>query len=493
VCRDRLATVRRHLVFALALALLGPWLGACGEPPPGAEARGLAHDGPILLITLDGLRFDAVGAFGGGKGLTPNLDGLIREADWAGPAVASSSELVPAMASLFTGLKPWQHQVLGRGEAGLGEPGLGAPPRTLPEALAELGYTGHAYNDDRSLSPARGYGRGFEEIQTVRRGGKVTADLAAVPPGRNLYWVHLSLPAPPYSRRARFLPRLGPLPEGTPEVVRGVDLEPYFDPAVPLPAAERERLWALYRHNVAAADGMVGRLLRALAQSGQSSRTLVAVVSSHGQEFGEHDQVSSGGNLGRALVEVPMILRLPDGFARPLAVSAESRPPASRLWATLVEAAGGRPPPGVAASLFRAVDVPALSELYAAGPKNEVSLVEGGYQLRWIVPLPIARRIDSRTWYEVRRAAAASPRGSQERRVVRQVTAALIGSFRTALPLHTGMAPELRLERWGEEGVERVLDEPERVRQMTGRLLAAWSLFVGPEYDALRQQPVPEP
>ena len=87
--------------FALAtgaLALAG--LAACG----GCRGGDDGHRGPIVLITLDALRADAVGAFGGPPRLTPTLDALAREATWAGTAIAPSSWTVPSMAALFTGL-----------------------------------------------------------------------------------------------------------------------------------------------------------------------------------------------------------------------------------------------------------------------------------------------------------------------------------------------------------------------------------------------------
>ena len=52
------------------------------------------------------------GGPGGGPALTPNLAAFVRQADWAGRAVAASSRPVPAMASLFSGLSAWQHHTL---------------------------------------------------------------------------------------------------------------------------------------------------------------------------------------------------------------------------------------------------------------------------------------------------------------------------------------------------------------------------------------------
>jgi hypothetical protein len=61
-----------------------------------------------VLITFDSLRADVVGGLGGEPRLTPNLDALLRGADWGGRAIAPSSLGAAAMASLFTGLRPWR-------------------------------------------------------------------------------------------------------------------------------------------------------------------------------------------------------------------------------------------------------------------------------------------------------------------------------------------------------------------------------------------------
>ena len=87
---------------------------------------------------------------------------------------------------------------------------------------------------------------------------------------------------------------------------------------------------------------MLGRLLAALKHSGQWDKTLLVVTADHGEEFKENGQIAHGGNLGRVLVEVPLVIKLPKGFARKLAIGpgrpsrhvrvgadARSRPPAA--------------------------------------------------------------------------------------------------------------------------------------------------------------------
>src|SRR6185295_13132313 len=352
-----------------SLAPLLLLFAACGAPAP--------HDGPIVLITFDSLRADVVGRLGGEPGLTPHLDALLRQSDWAGRAIAPSSWSVPSMASLFTGLRPWQHQVL-RGENRL-SPAL----FTLPEALQAQGFETCGYAAGPAYSKRGGYEQGFDRLGNLGKGTEAAAELRKLDGGRQFVWIHIPEPQAPYLRRPKFIPRLNTGRLDLPLRIVPNQLAVYFDPEVPLPPGKRRRFWTMYRFNVAWADERLGRLLKALRESGQWDRALVVVTSTHGEEFGEKGQILNGGNLGRQLLEVPFAVKLPAGFERRIAAPRNRRVAAARLWATLVEAAGGEAPPAVAPSLFRDSPRAVLSELYLTNGTNRFSLVDGDDQLLW--------------------------------------------------------------------------------------------------------------
>ncbi len=456
--------------LALAGLLLTTVLSTgCDEP----RRRPLVvpRPGPIVLITLEGLRPDVVGGLGGDPRLTPALSAWIEKADWAGRAVAPSSWLTPSFASLMTGLKPWQHQAI----TAL-EPQMAGDLVTLAEALKSLGYRTRAYHDSDRLSANLGCVQGIDRVFALRRGQRAAQDIANLRGGRELVWVHLTLPAPPYVRRDYLLPRIAPAPEGLPQRLGGNALEQYFDPATPMPAAVHDRLWALYRLNVAAADALLGRLLAGLGSDERGDGPLVAIVSLFGQEFGEQGQVGSGGNLGRSEIEVPLILKLPRSLAGQLAVPAGERVAVARLWATLVSAAGGQPPPGVAPSLFGPGESGELSELYHVAGSNEFSWLEGDLQLRWVQSFADP----GRDYYPLRMAAMAAARGSAARESYRERLLRLDRTFRLTLPLSGNHPPVLLLERWTADGVESV-DDPTRQAEMAAHLRHAWLEGVGEE------------
>jgi hypothetical protein len=412
-----------------------------------------------------------VGGLGGPPGLMPNLEKLAGEADWTGRAIAPSSWGVPSLASLHTGLRPWQHQAIHGNR-----PGLAPELLTLAEALRALDYTTAGYPDGPWTNGRFGQGQGFDAFVPLARGHRAMTRLNDLGGGRHFVWIHFQEPGAPYVRRDAFLPRLG---AGTPQLPRRIvpaQLEQFFDPAVSPTPGQRRRFQAMYRLNAAWADERLGRFLDALRKTGHWDRTLLAVTSIHGEELGEHGQILNGGNLGRALLEVPLVIKLPAGFERPLAEPKERRVALTRLWATLVEAAGGTPPPAVATSLFHEAPPQVLSELYLTNGSNQFSLVDGDLQLR----LDVRFAPPEPDYYRARQAMF-RPRAGQR---LPERPAAVFGrleqAFSRTLPLDGGPASPL-LERWLPTGGTQRIDDPARAAEMERRLDADWHRFVPEE------------
>jgi hypothetical protein len=252
----------------------------------------------------------------------------------------------------------------------------------------------------------------------------------------------------------------------------------YADPAVPLPA-DKERLFrAMYKLNAAFADTMLNRMLEALKRSGQWDRTLLVVTADHGEEFKENGQIAHGGNLGHVLVEVPLVIKLPKGFQRKLAIQPGRRVATIRVSPTLITAAGGTPEPGTAPSFFEPFDKGALSELYLGNAVNRFSLVDGDLQLLWEShfgkPEP--------DYFRARYAGI----GGQPQPPLAEPGDAIFGrlqrEFATALPL-TGLAaepPQLSLWRWTPQGTVKV-DDPNLVQRLARQLRNAWLAANGNE------------
>jgi len=237
----------------------------------------------------------------------------------------------------------------------------------------------------------------------------------------------------------------------------------------------------MYQLNAAWADQMLGLLLAALRAGGRYDKALIVVTADHGEELGENGQIAHGGNLGHALVEVPLVIKLPAGFAKKLQIPAGRAVANLRVASTLIEAAGGEPEPGTAKSLFRPLgehERGALSELYHGNGVNRFSLVEGNLQLLWESRFSAP----DRDYYRARMAGI----GGHPVPPIAEPPAALFSrqakAFANILPLSglAGQPPRLTLVRWGAEAGEKV-DDPQLVQRMARKLRYAWLAANGTE------------
>jgi arylsulfatase A-like enzyme len=449
-CRARL--VLSALAACAALACHGP---AASAPP-------------IVLITLEGLRPDSLGALGGPATLAPALDRFAAEADWVGVAVASAGSPGPALVSLLTGLPAHQH-----GSWSEGRPRLHAELESLAAALRAASYRTAAYRQGDLLRRQQSLAEGFDIYEPANPRPRVLAALRTLRPARDFLWLHSSLPGgEPLVLRERFRDRLPDAPAELPRRLRSSEAA-----AGPEGAAVRR---ALYLSNVAQADLELGELLAELRDHGPWERALVAIVGVTG--WSPDSSRGRGGGLERAQLEVPLLVKLPRIFARRLAPGADERVGAGRLVATLLEAAGGDPVPAAAPSLFRPQRPGALSESFGGNGVNEFSLVQGDLRLlrrvHFAAPEPEYAAARDRS---VRR----GPGGPREpaRRILRRLHRAFLRT-----PPYSGGPHELYCERWLPGGAVEPVADPEAIAALSAALDRNYFAFLDEEHAPARDE-----
>jgi arylsulfatase A-like enzyme len=270
----------------------------------------------VLLITVDTLRADQIGAYGGPVP-TPSMDRLAAEGTLVERAHTPSPSTGPAHASLMTGLHPWRHGSLRNAVA--------LDPRlpTLAEAARGRGLATSAFVSSYILDRRFGYHQGFDhfvfdptEEYTWRgklRGrfwtrGEVTTRAAMSWLTENaerpfFLWVHYFDPHTPYRPPPGFA-----LPPDSPIDLSGKRLP--VSEGVTTPAKLKKMIRA-YRGEVHYADAQVGRLVERLRLLGLLDETAVILTSDHGEGLGDHGRLQHGTNLFEELVRVPLILRGP--------------------------------------------------------------------------------------------------------------------------------------------------------------------------------------
>ena len=156
-------------------AAIGWWYAR--ESPP--------HQGPILLVSMDGVPATDLSAYGAQGSDTPALDALANESVVFERAYTHSPQSLPAHASLLTGRLPLDHGV--RDDAGFS---LASDTSTLAELLRNRGFATGGAVSSFLLQARTGIGQGFsffddempsgpsEEIAAVERTGSQTIDVA---------------------------------------------------------------------------------------------------------------------------------------------------------------------------------------------------------------------------------------------------------------------------------------------------------------------------
>ncbi len=272
--KRKLAAVAAALA-ALALAF---WLA---RPRPGPPPN-------VLLVTIDTLRFDRVGAYGYAAAETPVMDALARRGVRFTTAIAHAPLTAPSHASILTGLLP-----LGHGVRDNGAFVLPRQPTTLAEAFRGAGYSTAAFVSGFPLDHRYGFARGFDTYDDhLQRGGDA----------RRAAYVERS--AADASRAALAWMKGARRP--------WFAWVHYFDPHAPYePPADLQARFAAspYDGEIASVDRELGALLKAVDTD--ASPALVLVTSDHGESLGEHGEATHGVFVYDATLRVPWIMAGP--------------------------------------------------------------------------------------------------------------------------------------------------------------------------------------
>ena len=247
----------------------------------------------VLLITIDTLRADALGAYGNASASTPWMDRLAAGGVLFRTARAHNVLTLPSHANILTGRLPPDHGV--RDNAGFRLP---ATEATLATRLKARSFHTGAFISAFPLDSRFGLSRGFDVyddafVDTAPRPAfleQERAGVETVAAARRWFderrtsaepwfgWVHLYEPHYPYAAPEPFAARFS------------------HDP---------------YAGEVAATDAALGALLQPILDSGTATDTLVVLTSDHGESLGDHGEATHGIFAYEATLRVPLVLYYP--------------------------------------------------------------------------------------------------------------------------------------------------------------------------------------
>jgi arylsulfatase A-like enzyme/Tfp pilus assembly protein PilF len=270
--------VRRASSCLCALAV-----GACsflGGPTFTVAANA---DRNVLLVTIDTLRADALGSYGG-RAATPNLDKLAAHGARFTFAHAHAVVTLVSHASLLTGRYPYEHGI--RDNTGYR---LGANEPTAATLLKAQGFSTGAFVGGFPLDHRFGLTGGFDVYDdrmttaaSTDAGDrerpadavvKAALDWLGSQPGKWFAWVHVYDPHEPYAPPAAFASRF--------------PSDPYLG----------EVTWT---------DSALGPLFDRLGS--QPRPTLVVVTGDHGESLGEHGERTHSLFAYESTLHVPLIV-----------------------------------------------------------------------------------------------------------------------------------------------------------------------------------------
>lgn len=277
----------------------------------------------VILLTLDTLRKDAVGCYGGESGLTPFIDSLADKCI----RFANCQAVGPYTHASFPGILTSSYSL---DYSDHGKADKLSPQRTLiSEVLKKSSLVAAAFHSNPGMCDYFGWNRGWDVfydsmqeqvtpqmpyIKGDRINRKVDgwlASHAAADDYRPFFlWTHYMDIHEPYIPPRPYIEQI------CPEVTLSEDemFALFKDVLLKRDVSDAktvETLRKLYRAHVREVDDYVKEFFGVLAGRGVLDDSVVIITSDHGDEFNEHGSLSHDGKMYAELIDVPLLIYEP--------------------------------------------------------------------------------------------------------------------------------------------------------------------------------------
>ena len=312
--------MRPSLIQSCIAIVLAAALSACGptiEPETSIALPGKGYN--VAIILVDTLRPDHLGCYGYDKPTSPFIDTLAGEGVLFENARSASTFTGEAVAALFTGRPP------AMSETGLGWTARPTPmDENLPKLLEAAGYRTGIFSTSFVMR-FKGFYDSFQESElfpgvenTSELDEKLTdAALAFAERHRdvpNFQYLHYYAPHAPYNPPETFL---APFAPDRAIIDPAEDVHPAALVAKGM-KAEDPRLVELKKHydaEISFIDQSIRRYVEGLKKLGTLERTIIVLVSDHGEEFLEHGFADHAWNLHEETLRIPLVIWAPSLFS----------------------------------------------------------------------------------------------------------------------------------------------------------------------------------
>ena len=300
--------------FGVLVASLVVTVGLSGCRPRSAPLSAGFDPQPtrgFILISIDTLRADHLGAYGYSRDTSPFLDSLAARGTLFERAIVQYPSTLTSHMSIFTGLYPQEHAVLPPSRVLAGE------IQTLPEMFQRQGFRTAGHTEGGFMAGGYGFARGFDEFtdtaygsdtdveRTFGRGVEFLRSLEAKEPFflfLHTYAVHDPYD-PPESYRSLFW--TGDAPQVSDS--RGEFLRRVNQGEQEVSQQTLRYYEAQYDATIRYVDDVLRGFVDELKSLGLLAETTLIITSDHGEEFGEHGKVAHTQVYPECLV-VPLLI-----------------------------------------------------------------------------------------------------------------------------------------------------------------------------------------
>lgn len=352
----------------------------------------------VLVYLTDTLRADKLHPYRAESRVrTPSLDQWARGAATMLGGHSQENWTKPSVATLLSGLFPWEHQ------ASTEDAVLPGSVELLSERLREHHYYSGAFVANGFCSDRFGFRQGWQTFRNyIREGLRSQANFVAAdviewldrrPQDQPFFlYVHTIDPHVPYMPPRDVLALYDPEPyEGPVDFGRDRQLLEHVKAgSLRLSDRDRARLEALYDGEITFHDTHFGAIMDALASRGLDDETLVVFTADHGEELWDHGSVGHGHSMYEELIRVPLIVRIPGLTDSALRI--EDTVGLIDVLPTIYDALGLPIPEGLSGQSF----LPQLLGASADAPRYSVSGFMEGWRAIDVGRLKLIHRTDRR-------------------------------------------------------------------------------------------------
>ena len=269
---------------------------------------------PVILISIDTLRADHLSSYGYKIIRTPEIDAYAQNGTLFTEAACQIPLTLPSHTSLFTATYPFENRVEENAER------VPAGVVTLASVLRSHGYKTGAFIGSVFLEKQFGIDQGFDDYDSpfnFQAGSRISGSMIFAGGPQNPYSVREERDGALVVRGAlRWLAAHHGQPVFA--FVHLFDVhEPYSVPA----DIARQRGISRYDAQIEYVDRVLGLFRQRLQASGWWDRSLVVLISDHGESLGEHGETSHGYFIYQSTLHVPLMFHWPGAQAYPARVN----------------------------------------------------------------------------------------------------------------------------------------------------------------------------